>query len=95
MLAWGVCQIRFEDLVGPQGGGTIEQQHKAIEKISEYLNIPVSNRINSRLGEINDPFAQSFRIDQIDTWHSVVGAEIMERVKTYCPPLCYEAGDEI
>jgi hypothetical protein len=36
-----ILKLRFEDLVGPEGGGTTTAQHEAIARPAEFLNLSV------------------------------------------------------
>ena len=46
LIGWSdssCCQVaRFEDIIGPCGGGTLEKQLEAINQICSYLNISLS-----------------------------------------------------
>lgn len=99
MLAWhndpSCLFVRFEDLVGEQGGGNFEKQKDAIKSIALHLGIPFEGYIDSKLQEIYDPSARTFRIGKIDGWKSSMDAESLERLNEYCKPLCQEAGYEI
>ncbi|MGB7978469.1 MAG: hypothetical protein WCF19_04830 [Chlamydiales bacterium] len=76
-----VC--RYEDIVGPQGGGTIEKQLQTLEKIARHINAPLSalevEAIASRLyGDEENPFGQgnfqhyqtTFRQGKIGGWRA-------------------------
>lgn len=99
MLAWqnepNCLLVRFEDLVGIRGGGSLEQQRDVIQKMASYLDLPLDDGVYERLGEIEDLSVSMFRIDQIEDWASVVGGEIVARVMAYCEPLCREAGYDV
>jgi len=34
------CVIRYEELVGPRGGGSLAQQHAAVDRVLRYLGVP-------------------------------------------------------
>lgn len=99
MLAWSQEQnclfIRFEDLVGEQGGGKSEKQRETMEKICHHLDIPFSETIASQLGEIYNPSARTFRMGKIDGWKDSIEPADIEKLNTYCQPLCQEAGYEM
>ena len=74
-----VC--RYEDIVGPQGGGTIEKQLQILTTIARHITVPLSAQeiegIASRLyGDEEDPFGQgdfqhyqtTFRQGKIGAW---------------------------
>ncbi len=62
------CTIRFEDLIGPQGGGSLERQIAAIKKIAEHLEVPLND---SKLKYcVNNLFGSTitFRSGKIGGW---------------------------
>lgn len=70
--------LRFEDLIGPRGGGSLEKQLKVLKKISSYLNFQLSYEEmlavaeytnNTRLGaRITEVFGLTFVGGQIGNW---------------------------
>lgn len=99
MLAWGqetdCLFVRFEDLVGEKGGGSFQKQEEVMKKICSYLQIDFDHRIASRLNEIYNPEARTFRMGKIEGWKSSMNPEDIEKLNAYCQPLCQEAGYEI
>jgi len=89
MLAWrgrpGCLLIRFEDLVGEQGGGYLVKQQAIVQKIALHLNMPFNN--DRLLAKIYDPSARTFRIGKIDSWKHSLDPESLERLIEYCIPL--------
>ena len=80
--------VRYEDLVGPEGGGTFEAQLQALRSIAEFIQLPYSDEdlemIACRLyGDKEDPFGRSgfnnfrstFSRGQIGTWREVFTEE--------------------
>jgi len=64
-----VLLVRFEDLVGPLGGGDSERQKKTIQSLSHHLGVDLSESrtetiANSLFGE-----SRTFRKGQIHAWH--------------------------
>lgn len=96
MLAWQYTSdcllVYFEDLVGPQGGGSHVQQLCALAEIADFLELEFDDAIAERLAEINDPSIPSFRLDQLAQWEAQLGTEIVERVLVECDALAEEAG---
>ncbi len=81
-----VC--RYENLVGPEGGGSWEAQVEEIKNIADYLGILVSEaalyEISSRLyGNEDDPFGKegfrtfesTFRKGQVGKWRAFFNEE--------------------
>lgn len=51
------CQVaRFEDLIGPRGGGTLEQQLDAIGQISSYLSVNLSDEEKIAIAQYTNSF---------------------------------------
>lgn len=60
-----VCKISFEELVGSQGGGTVEAQHTAVERIIQFVGSSVpADTVTGRL----------FRRDAFSFFRGEVGA---------------------
>jgi hypothetical protein len=96
MLAWQqedhCLFIRFEDLVGVQGGGSTEQQEAAIRRIATHLGKSFDPELATRYEQIYNPNARTFRQGSIDGWKQHLDAASIERIQTYCHPLCTAAG---
>ena len=91
-MAWETQEngllLRFEDLVGAQGGGNDEQQQQAMQRIMQHLNIEMTDEINDNLSNIYDTKSRTFRKGSIDGWKTTLDAECAERLDDYCQPLC-------
>ncbi|MDR3646391.1 MAG: sulfotransferase domain-containing protein [Candidatus Babeliales bacterium] len=63
-----VCTIKFEDLVGPQGGGTSKKQIAEISKIARHLNLKITNADVIRV--VNNLWGKTgtFRSGKIGSW---------------------------
>lgn len=61
-----VC--RFEDLVGPKGGGSKEKQQRAILAIAQQLGIPLSDQQAIIIGESLFGDTHTFREGSIGSW---------------------------
>lgn len=96
MLDWSndpnCLVVRFEDLIGEQGGGSSEKQKKTVKDIAHHLGHACDKHIISKLDNIYSPFAPTFRTGQIDSWKKDVDADMVNRIMMYCEPLCREAG---
>lgn len=96
MFAWhkeSACLfVRFEDLVGPQGGGTLERQKEVVKRIAEHLEQPFDERISASFQKVYSPTARTFRKGSIDGWKQSLDSKSIERLNEYCQPLCEEAG---
>ncbi len=95
ILAWrnsaSVEMVRFEDLIGAKGGGSVEDQIAVLSRIARHLGI--SNTISDLDGvakNLYDESSPTFRSGQIDGWknkltpaqidmiENVVGDQILE-----------------
>jgi hypothetical protein len=98
MLKWQqeprCLMIRFEELVGEQGGGSNEKQQQVVKKMADYLKLPFNDTIVDNLNTLYNPASPTFRIGRVDSWKSSLKAETIKRLTTYCKPLCQEAGYE-
>lgn len=78
--------VNFEDLVGPQGGGTAERQRAAGERIAAHLGLPFA-AVADRFGEIYSPASRTFREGQVSGWQADLDPESLEKLRRYCEPL--------
>ena len=68
--------IRFEDLVGPKGGGDKKRQTQTIYNLAAYIGMPISYAKASKLGD--DLFGgktMTFRKGQIGSWNEACNEE--------------------
>jgi hypothetical protein len=86
--------VRFEDLVGSQGGGDAERQRVAIERIAAHLGSRVDD-VAERMTTVFDPNSRTFRAGQIDGWKNELDADMLAHLNAYCAPLCQAAGYEV
>lgn len=96
MLAWrndpNCLMIRFEDLIGEQGGGSRQAQMEVIEKIAGHLEIPLTETILRNADTIYDSSARTFKSGQIDSWRQRLEEPELTQLAAYCEPLCRAAG---
>ncbi|MBF0240764.1 MAG: sulfotransferase domain-containing protein, partial [SAR324 cluster bacterium] len=99
MLAWrnqpNSLFMRFEDLVGEQGGGDIDQQKITVEKIASFLRIPFDKEVENRLKTVYDTSSRTFRTGKIDGWKTSMDSEIVDHLNKSCEALCNEAGYQL
>src|ERR1700678_628851 len=62
-----VCKTSFEELVGPEGGGSAEAQAQAITRISDFLGVAGADP-RDVAGRLFNPDAFSFYRGQIGGW---------------------------
>jgi sulfotransferase 6B1 len=70
------CEIRFERLVGPRGGGSHQDQISEIDRILDYLQLRLSREEISRVADqCFDRQSGTFRKGQIGDWQNHFSAE--------------------
>lgn len=74
MLGWraypDVCIVRFEDLVGPQGGGSAPVQKETIRRIAHHLELAVNEDRVSYVADTIFGNGVTFREGKIGSWKS-------------------------
>lgn len=95
MLDWthtpGATLVRYEDLVGPSGGGTTHQQRDTFARVAQAIG--VETRVTSLLAaQLYDTSTRTFRLGTIDRWRAELDAECLALVQEHCTPLLKAAG---
>lgn len=94
-----MCSIRFEDLVGPQGGGSKTKQLAALKKIAEHLNISLSEEELELIPEKLFGMSYTFQRGKIGSWKEAFDQEDIEIFKIYSGSLLleldYEKGEDL
>ncbi len=75
-----VLKIRFEDLVGAKGGGTVEAQEETIQNLCSWLDIP-TDKSSTVADELFGPGRHTFRKGQIDSWRNELSEENIRKVE--------------
>lgn len=60
--------VRFENLIGPKGGGSLEAQYAEIRKIANFIGIPVTEQKIKYASDNLWGGTQSFRHPKIGLW---------------------------
>jgi hypothetical protein len=71
-----VCRVSFEELVGPEGGGSADAQRQAIERIVAFLGFEAD--ASALAGRLFRRDAFSFYKGQIGAWREVFTPELEE-----------------
>jgi hypothetical protein len=89
-----VCAVKFEDLVGPAGGGSIECQHATIQRVARHLGTHLSSPIITLIA--NELFGNTatFRQGKIGSWKQYFTQEHKELFKKYAGQLLIDLGYE-
>ena len=82
--ASGVLAVRFEDLVGPRGGGSASVQLATVARIAQHVGWRGSTETLVEAAEqIFNPGTGTFRRGTIDGWRNDVPTEVVERHRAY------------
>lgn len=73
---------RFEDLIGPEGGGSREAQHEVLRAVGQHLDIPVTGDEIARIAEgIFSPRSSTFRKGRLGVWREHFNAQHIAKFK--------------
>lgn len=86
--------IRFEDLVGPKGGGSPDAQRQAVEKLAVHLDLATDETATSFACENLFGSSSTFRKGQIGGWKSELSDQHRDTVKDVAGKLLIELGYE-
>lgn len=85
-----VLVLRFEDLVGPKGGGTIEKQREALYKLARHIGFPLTEEKAAFIGDYLFGKSLTFRSGQIGEWKKVFTPEQKKRFEeTYAADMAF------
>lgn len=76
-----VCVVHFENLVGPQGGGTIEAQFQEIKKIAAHLNVTLSDEKIQYIAENLFGESNTFKKGQAKSWEKYFNPKVKAAFK--------------
>lgn len=80
-----ICSVRFEDLIGPKGGGSEDSQHKEIDKICAYLDVALSIEKRNNIAEkLFYPKASTFYKGVIGQWRNIFRPDTIKIFKENC-----------
>ena len=82
----GSLVIRFEDLVGEQGGGSFAAQVDTFEAITDHLGIALTPEMRARMDEVFDPSSPTFRGGRIDSWRERLSPGQVARIEAALGP---------
>jgi len=83
-----VLFVKYEDLIGPNGGGSLHRQIQTVQKIAQFLNIPnvdenKASLIAAGLWGNTETFNTSTRKGQINAWKKHYNAEHIRAFKQH------------
>ena len=86
--------IRFEDLVGENGGGSYEKQLDTIKKIAQHVKIELTDKRAEEIAETLFGDTTTFREGQIGSWKKHFTQEQKELFKKHGGELLIQLGYE-
>lgn len=91
----GVLVVRFEELVGPSGGGSPERQRAAVAAIAERVGVPLGEAQRERVAQgVFDPGTPTFREGAIGGWRARYRPEHVRAFKRVAGELLLDLGYE-
>jgi len=75
----GVIVVKFEDIVGDQGGGSDVKGLEVLERLLGALNIPREN-ISQVAENLYGPGRHTFRKGRVDSWKEEISDSLLERI---------------
>jgi hypothetical protein len=90
----GAVVVKFEDLVGPEGGGSADAQRRAVGRVAEHLGLEADERTMRLVEEGLFGEGRTFRKGQIGGWREEFSPEHARAAKEVAGPLLVELGYE-
>jgi hypothetical protein len=75
-----VHHLKFEDLVGPKGGGTMQAQSKSVQQVCEVLNAD-QNRVRDVTENLFGAEKHTFRKGKVSSWKREIPDSILPIVE--------------
>ena len=88
----GAVVVRFEDLVGPEGGGSAGAQRRAVGRVAAHLGVEADEEALARVGGGIFGAGQTFRKGTIGGWREEFSAEHELAAEEVVAPLLAELG---
>jgi hypothetical protein len=86
--------VKFEDLVGPWGGGSAEAQRSTVERVTRHLGVSVNEETVPSIEEDLFGLGRTFRKGQIGGWREEFSEEHARAAREIAGPLLVELGYE-
>ena len=97
-LTWedhGACVVRFENLVGPHGGGSYEAQRKEIHKLAEHAGVELDEQAVEHIASrVYHPTSSTFRKGSAGDWKNHMTPEHKAAFKRIAGELLVDLGYE-
>jgi hypothetical protein len=79
VMAWSSeacdCTVRFEDIVGPQGGGSRDNQIITLRRVARHLGVSVDDDAIAHIADNLFGGTLTFRKGEIGSWRQTLSAE--------------------
>ena len=76
-----VIVVKFEDIVGEQGGGSDKKQLTVLEQLADALKLP-REKIQQVAENLYGPGRHTFRKGRIDSWKDEIPSRVLDRIST-------------
>lgn len=86
--------VRFEDVIGPRGGGSAEAQREAVERIASHVGVEADQQTMLRIEENLFGRGKTFRRGMVGGWREEFGPEHIEAAREVVGDLLVELGYE-
>jgi Sulfotransferase domain len=86
--------VKFEDLVGPRGGGSAEAQRRTVERVARHVSLEPDKRMMRTVEENIFGVSKTFRKGKIGGWRSEFSEEHVQAAKEIAGPLLVKLGYE-
>lgn len=97
-LGWerdaNALMVKFEELVGPKGGGSAEAQRRTVERVAEHVGVALEERTMCLVEEELFGVGRTFRKGQSGGWREEFAEEHVRATKEVAGPLLVELGYE-
>jgi hypothetical protein len=97
-LGWqdaeNAMMVKFEDLVGPRGGGSAEAQRLAVAGVARHLGVELDEATMEVVEEDLFGLGRTFRKGQIGGWREEFSGEHTRSAREIAGPLLVELGYE-
>lgn len=92
--ASAVVTLKFEDMIGAQGGGSDESQQSAILKVGEHIGLSLTPDAALDIGQRAFGRGNTFRAGQIGSWRQAFDDEAKAIFKEECGEVLVKMGYE-
>jgi sulfotransferase 6B1 len=86
--------VKFEDLVGPRGGGSAEAQRRTVERVARHLGVSLEEETVPSIEKELFGLGRTFRKGQIGGWREEFSEEHARAARETAGPLLVELGYE-